>query len=78
MTASRTRATPRQASMVAMAKSTSAGKAQFNVYLPPELVRAVRHRAIDEGRSASALVEAALVVYLDTESRPQGGDRSGA
>ena len=42
---------------------------QFNVYLPPELVRRVKHRAIDEGRSLSALVEAVLADYVETEAR---------
>ncbi|MDO5053649.1 MAG: CopG family transcriptional regulator [Pseudoclavibacter sp.] len=46
-------------------------KQQFNVYLPPELVRAVKHRAIDEGASLSALVERALAAYL---AQPQSRD----
>ena len=51
--------------------ASEAPKVQFNVYLPPELVRAIKHRAIDEGSSLSALVERVLGDYLQTDPKEQ-------
>ena len=44
-------------------------KVQFNVYLPPDLVRAVKHQAVDEGVSLSGLVRTALEQYLEGQVR---------
>jgi predicted HicB family RNase H-like nuclease len=52
-------------------RDEKAGKVQFNVYLPPGLVRQVKHRAIDEGRSLSVLVEHALAEYLTRHEESQ-------
>jgi len=46
-------------------------KAQFNVYLPTALITEVKHRAIDDNTSLSALVEAALTAYLQNETKEQ-------
>ncbi len=43
---------------------TDAPRKQFNVYLPPALIRRAKYRALDEQTSLSDLVERALERYL--------------
>jgi predicted HicB family RNase H-like nuclease len=40
-------------------------KQQFNVYLPPALIRRAKHAAVDEAVSLSRLVEDALTAHLE-------------
>jgi hypothetical protein len=52
-------------------------KVQFNVYLPPDLVRRAKHAAIDAETSLSALVEAVLTDHLDRADRADHPARPG-
>ena len=43
-------------------------KVQFNVYLPPELVKQIKHAAIDADMSLSVFVEGILRVAVEKAS----------
>jgi predicted HicB family RNase H-like nuclease len=40
-------------------------KQQFNVYLPPALIRRTKHAAVDQAMSLSRLVELALTAHRE-------------
>jgi predicted HicB family RNase H-like nuclease len=50
---------------------------QFNVYLPIELIRDLKHHAVDTEQSLSAIVETALHEYLDRARREKKEGRRG-
>ena len=45
------------------------GKQQFNIYLPPELVRELKHAAIDDSLSLSGYVERIIREFLNRRTK---------
>jgi len=45
------------------------GVKQFNVYLPAEMIREIKHPAVETEQSSSAVAAAALRAHLDEQRR---------
>lgn len=56
--------------------AVSNGKQQFNIYLPAELVRRVKHASVDANQSLSTFVEQALDTYLRQAEERRTEDQS--
>lgn len=62
--------------MLAMGVPADPNVKQFNVYLPLETIRALKHHAVETEQSLSAIVDAAVVEYL-ARRRPKKGATRG-
>ncbi len=51
-------------------------KQQFNVYLPPDLIREVKHAAVDSGKSLSNFLEEVLRAHLKQLAQQQQQDHN--
>jgi predicted HicB family RNase H-like nuclease len=47
-------------------------KKQFNVYLPPSLIRRIKHKALDDETVLSVWVQRALEEYLNRHGEAEG------